>query len=253
MQKKIALSAIVLTRNSERTLNDTLRSVSFCDEVCVVDDCSTDNTVEIAKQNKANIFFRSLGGDFAAQRNFGLSIAKGDWVLFVDSDEIVSEALKFEIREAIKTIDVNGWYVKRQDVMWGTMLRYGETESVRLLRLAKRGSGEWKRPVHEVWEVPTPVATLRSPLLHTPHPDVAHFLYDIDTYSTINAQHFFATLGKAAGWQIVLYPVAKFFMNYVFRKGFLDGMPGLIYAVMMSFHSFLTRSKLWQLHYKRVS
>lgn len=242
---KPTLSVVILTQNNEATISATLRSIAFCDELLVVDDHSTDQTVDITKKLGANVMTRTLGGDFAGQRNFGLSNAKGNWILFVDSDETVPEELKNEITEAIKTIDVNGFFVKRRDVLWGRALGYGETESVRLLRLARKGKGTWVRPVHEVWNVPGPVATLETPLYHTPHPDVAHFLSDINSYSTINATYLFNKGIRISWWHIAVYPAAKFFQNYIVRVGFLDGMPGLIVALMMSFHSFLTRGKLW--------
>ncbi|HLD24461.1 MAG TPA: glycosyltransferase family 2 protein [Patescibacteria group bacterium] len=245
--KKPKLSAVVLTHNNEGTIEETLKSVSFCDEILVVDDHSTDTTLTRAKQAGAAVLTRSLDGDFAAQRNFGLTKASGDWVLFVDSDETVPKELQREIQEAIQKIDVNGFYLKRQDMMWGRALTYGETESVRLLRLARKEKGTWVRPVHEVWKVTGLVATLSTQLFHTPHPDVAHFLSDINSYSTINAKHLSDTGVRASWWHIMAYPTAKFFQNYLIRKGFLDGMPGLIVALMMSFHSFLTRAKLWQL------
>lgn len=247
------VSAIILAHNNEDTIKKTVVSLDFCDEILVIDDHSTDKTAEIAKKHGAKVITRTLNGDFAAQRNFGLSKAQGDWVLFVDSDEVVPEELQNEITEAVKTIDVNGFYMKRRDVLWGRELRYGETESVRLLRLARKGKGTWVRPVHEVWKVTAPVATLETPLYHAPHQDVAHFLSDINSYSTINAKHLYNTGIRVSWWHIVIYPTAKFFQNYLVRIGFLDGMPGLVVALMMSFHSFLTRAKLWQLRSTRQS
>lgn len=243
----MGISAVILTHNNKDSLLLTLESLKFCDEVIVVDDHSTDGTVELATEHKAIVYDHVLDGDFAAQRNFGLSQAHGPWVLFVDSDEIVPAELQREIREAIQKVDVNGFFLKREDVMWGMALGHGETERVRLLRLAKKGKGEWERPVHEVWNISGFVGTLIHPLLHTPHSDVAHFLHDINIYSTINAKYFFQAGVRGSWWQVVAYPTAKFIQNYILRKGFLDGMPGITVALMMSFHSFLTRAKLWQL------
>lgn len=246
----MGISAVVLTRNNADTLERTLQSVSFCDEILVVDDHSTDRSADIAKQHKAAVYTRALDGDFAAQRNFGLSKAKGEWVLFVDSDEVVSPALQEEIMEAIQNVDVNGFFLRRQDILWGRELKYGETEKVRLLRLARIGKGKWQRPVHEVWQVAGAVGTLTHALHHTPHPNVAHFLADINTYSTINAQYFFKSKTPASVFHIIAYPTAKFIQNYIVRRGFMDGVPGIVVALMMSFHSFLTRAKLWQLYQK---
>lgn len=246
----MGISVVVLTQNNAGTLEQTLQSVSFCDEILVIDDHSTDETVTIAKQHNAAVYTRALDGDFASQRNFGLSKAKHEWVLFVDSDETVSPALRKEIMEAIQNVDVNGFFLRRQDILWGRELQHGETEKVRLLRLARVGKGKWQRPVHEVWQVAGAVGTLTHPLHHTPHPNVAHFLADINTYSTINAQYFFTRKTPASVFHIVAYPAAKFIQNYIMRRGFMDGMPGIVVALMMSFHSFLTRAKLWQLYQK---
>ncbi len=249
----MALSTIILTHNSQDTLPRTLKSVAFSDEVIVIDDASTDNTQRIAKKAGVRIVLRALKGDFAAQRNAGLREASHEWVLFVDADETVSHTLAHEIREAIGRMDVQGFYLKRDDVVWGRVVRYGETAHVKLLRLARKGAGTWVRPVHEVWNVTGPVGTLNTPLQHTPHPDVAHFLADINDYSTINARHLFDT-GVRTSWLFIIgYPIAKFIHNYIMRLGFLDGMPGLLIALMMSFHSFLTRGKLWMHINRRAS
>lgn len=247
----MGISAVILTHNNEDTLKAALTSVAFCDEILIIDDHSTDKTLAIAAKSGAVVHTRALNGDFAAQRNFGLSLARGEWVLFIDSDEEVSKELAREIQEVEQKVDVSGFYLKRQDILWGKPLYHGETQKVRLLRLARKGKGVWKRPVHEVWNITGVVGTLEHPLIHTPHPNVAHFLDDINTYSTINAAHFFGEGTRVSGWQMVAYPVGKFFQNYILRQGYMDGMPGIIVSLMMSFHSFLTRAKLWQLQQRR--
>jgi len=243
------ITAVVLTHNNETTLKRTLTSIRWCDELLVIDDFSTDKTVAIAKQYKANVIPRHVGADFAAQRNFGLKKARGDWVFFVDSDEVVSGGLKNEILEAVDNPNVVGYYLSRVDYLYGRRLLHGETGSVRLLRLAKRDAGQWQQPVHEVWGVDGPKVVLREPIFHYPHPNVAQFLTDINWYSTVYATYLFSQKKKEPQWFIVIYPVAKFIINYVVKLGFLDGMPGMIVAMMMSFHSFLVRAKLrmlWQ-------
>lgn len=242
------ISAVVLTHNSAATLSTTLKSLTFADELLVIDDHSTDETLTIAKSHKAIVTTHTLGEDFATQRNLGLQLAQGDWVLFVDSDEIVSESLANEIIQVSHApSDIQGYMVKREDMMWGKVLRHGETENVRLLRFAKKEAGEWVRPVHEVWQVKGLIGNFVSPLLHTPHPSVSQFLDSVSRYSTINAQYLYKQKTKIPLWHVVAYPVAKFFVNYIWRLGFLDGTQGAIVALMMSFHSYLVRSKLWLL------
>lgn len=245
------ISAVILTRNSAATLEAAASSVDWCDEIVLIDDESIDDTAIIAKKHQARLFTHPLHGNFAAQRNFGLTQAKGDWVLFIDADEVVSPALVDEIKRAVKDNVRDGYYFKRLDTLWGHRLRHGETSQVRLIRLARKGAGKWVRPVHEVWQIHGYTAVLKHPLLHYPHPDVTQFLRDINEYSTANASYLYEQGVHAYWWHIVAYPVAKFFMNYLWRLGFLDGTPGMILALMMSFHSFLTRAKLWHLWQKR--
>ncbi len=259
LQLKLMISAVVLTHNNEATLPRTLDSLTWCDEIVVVDDVSTDKTLDIAKTYKAVVVKKELMGDFAAQRNAGLKAAKGDWVLFVDSDEVVTPNLQKEIQNVMADSDELkvkseklkvGYYIKRRDWMWGKPLLHGETASVKLLRLARKEAGKWARPVHEVWDVTGVTGELQEPLEHYPHPTVAEFLTEVNAYSTVNA-HFLYNAGvKASWWHIIAYPKAKFFVNYFCRLGFLDGAAGMVHALMMSFHSFLTRAKLWQLYDK---
>jgi glycosyltransferase involved in cell wall biosynthesis len=243
------ISAVVLSHNDAATIERALTSLKWADEILLIDDNSDDDTVAVAQKLGVRVYTHTLAGDFASQRNFGLSKTKGDWVLYVDSDEVVSKELADEIQAKLlnDTSGVEGYVVRRTDTLWGRELRHGETANVRLLRLAKKNAGKWTRPVHEVWEVKGSVRELTHPLLHYPHPDVAQFLADIDRYSTINANYFYSQRIRASAWQIVAYPAAKFLINYIWRLGFLDGVPGAIVAVMMSMHSFLTRAKLYML------
>ena len=133
------ISAVVLTHNNEDTICKTLESVSWCDERIVVDDYSTDKTKEIAKNAGAVIYHHALNDDFSSQRNYGLEKASGEWVLFVDSDEIVISNLRDEMLKLIqRDKNVVGYYIKRNDFLFGRELRYGETANVRVIRLAKK-------------------------------------------------------------------------------------------------------------------
>lgn len=241
------ISAVVLTKNEEKNLKDCFQSVKWCDEIIVVDDYSNDQTVKTAKKMGAKVFSRRLEGDFAAQRNFALQQAQGEWVLFVDADERVTNQLATEVKQAIEGEKVNGFFLKRQDFFGGKPLKYGETANVRLLRLGRKGVGKWQRRVHETWEIKGAVGDLKEPLLHYPHPTLTEFLEEINFYSSLNAQEFLKEGRRASLIHIIAYPLGKFLQNYILRFGFLDGTPGTIIALMMSFHSFLTRAKLYLL------
>ena len=213
---------------------------------------------------KYKVFQRKLSNDFAAQRNFGLSMAKGDWVLYIDSDEVVTPQLADEIKRVVEIpnppageagsksqIPMNGYFIKRKDFLFGKWLRYGETGNISLLRLAKKDTGKWMRPVHEVWDIKGQTDKLKTPILHFPHQNVAQFIDEINWYSTLNAKYLFDHGKKVYFWDLAGYPLAKFIRNYIFCLGFLDGTAGMVTALLMSFHSFLTRGKLWLLWHKK--
>ncbi len=269
------LSVVVFTKNEEKNIGECIKSLLWCDEIIVIDDYSQDRTVEKAKSQIANvkgtsqklkIFQRQLNNNFSAQRNFGLEKAKGNWVLFVDADERVGRELAEEILLMIRhsgdersgdarikqrrfwtsqNDEIVGFYMRREDFFLGRWLKHGETARVKLLRLAKKGAGKWEGKVHEEWKIAGKVGILNKPLLHYPHPTIGEFLKEVNTYSSIRAEALYRQQEKSGFFSILFYPKAKFCQNYFGRLGFLDGMPGLIMALVMSFHSFLVRAKLY--------
>lgn len=241
------LSVVILTKNEEKNISNCIKSVSWCDEIIVVDDNSTDKTCEIVDKTKSKLIIRPLNNNFSQIRNYGLSRAKGDWVMFIDADERVTPLLQKEIIEKIKQNKNNyaGFLLKRNDFLMGKMLKHGETKNIRLLRIAKKDSGEWLGAVHEEWEIKGKTGELKNPLVHYPHQSIVEFLQEINFYSDLRAKELFVQGEKVDWMSIVCYPLGKFIFNYFYKLGFLDGMQGLIFAIIMCFHSFLVRGKLW--------
>ena len=129
----------------------------------------------------------------------------------------------------------------------GKWLKYGETASVKFLRLAKKEAGKWKRPVHEIWQIKGRVGDLKNPIVHDRDMSISQFLERINKYSSLRAKELYQKKIKANAFLIIVYPIGKFMQNYFFRLGFLDGKPGFVMAIMMSIHSFLVRAKLYLL------
>ncbi|MEK7079437.1 MAG: glycosyltransferase family 2 protein [Patescibacteria group bacterium] len=254
------ISAIILTKNEEKNIERAIKSVAFCDEIIIVDDLSSDNTLENAQitndkyqiKSKFQILKHESKGDFAAQRNWAMEKAKNERVLFLDADEEVSEELKSEIIKIARN-DINAYYIKRRDFWWGRELKFGETAKTRnkgIIRLVKKGSGKWKGVVHEEFVTDLPVGQLRGFLNHNPHPTLKEFIHDINLYSSIRARELQKQGKKGNILPVLLYPPAKFFLTFFIYLGFLDGAAGFAYAFLMSFHSFLVRAKLFQ--YTRI-
>lgn len=246
------LTAIVLTKDEEKNIGRCLEALRFCDEIIVVDDGSQDSTVKLAKKHGANVYTRQLAGDFASQRNFGLSKASGEWVLFVDADEVVGPKLKAEILHRLKTAKgVSGYKLKRYDRLWGKELKHGEIGAVRLLRLAKKDAGLWARKVHEVWDIKGNIGELSTPLLHYPHQTLGEFIAETNFKSTMHAEANLSEGKRSSLLKVMFWPAGKFLNNYLLKLGFLDGTQGFIVAMVMSFHSFLAWGKLWLLQKKK--
>lgn len=140
--------------------------------------------------------------------------------------------------------------IPRKDFMWGKMLAHGETGNIKLLRLFNKKNGKMVGTVHETWQTQKAVKTIQNSILHFPHPTISEFLREINFYTDIRAQELFNAGKKAKFVSIILYPKAKFLNNFFIKRGFLDGIEGLVHALLMSFHSFLVRGKLWQLSQK---
>src|ERR1700740_3223907 len=128
------ISGIIITLNEEENVNKALESLNFCDEIIVVDGGSTDKTVDIVDKNpKVILFERHLESDYSAQRNFALSKALGDWIIFLDADEIIEQSLKDEIRDFVSYRGENygGGSFKRVDYLWDRPLKFGESGKIK--------------------------------------------------------------------------------------------------------------------------
>ena len=246
------VSAVVLTKNEEENIAECLEKLKWCDEILVIDDISTDKTVELAKKLGAKVIQHPLNLDFSAQRNFALDQVTQKWILYVDSDERISYLLRQEILKAIEDISFKAFRLRRIDYFFGKQLKYGDVKDTKVVRLVRRGTGKWVGKVHEVWVSDGRVGELKNPLKHYPHPTIASFLRHINLYSSIRAKELYQQGIKANVFSITFYPFAKFVYLYVLSLGFLDGTPGIIHALMMSFHSFLVRAKLYLL-WKNIS
>ncbi len=250
------LSIIILTKNEEKNIVDCLESVIWADEIIIIDDYSTDRTLEIINNfntQKIKIYQNHLDFDFAKQKNFGLSKATKKWILFVDADERLSK----ELREEINSIIINnegkyaGYMIRRIDYMWNKKFLHGEVGKVFLARLIKKGSGAWVGKVHERLIIDGKIGDLEGVLNHFPHSSINEFLSEINFYSTIRANELYSNKIKVKASDIIMYPLGKFLVNYFLKLGCLDKIEGLILALMMSLHSFLVRAKLWQLWQKK--
>lgn len=244
------LTTIILTHNSAEDLAALLPLVAPASaEVFVWDDNSTDQTASIARTQGVRYIRHAFGGSFAEHRNAALKKSTSDWTLFLDADERPTQELMQEIRDCMAAGTADAIQLPRQDVFLGKKLQYGETSHVQLLRVAKTklGQGKWERAVHEVWRVPTDrVVTTHHTLEHTSHSTISGFFRKLHAYAALEpaSRQPYGRL-RLLG-ELLIYPPAKFALNFVVRQGWRDGMPGLIIAWGMAYYSLITRVILYE-------
>jgi len=238
MSVKSGCTAIILHKDDPDHLREALKSVQWCEKRIVIDDHSTHSIESLATSSGAMVFAFPVGVDFAAARNFSASLVQTEWILWLDADETISPQLAQELRTVMQDPKVHGLRFRRLDSFQGRVLQYGETGAIRLIRAMRQGSGTWRGAVHEILEVEGIVKELHAPLLHTPHASVSTFLEKIVRYAEVVACE--RRIPAWRSWvELFLFPPAKFLVNFFWRQGWRDGLPGFTMAFMMSLHSLL--------------
>jgi glycosyltransferase involved in cell wall biosynthesis len=242
------LSVVVVTLNEEERLRSCLESVAWADELIVVDAESQDKTVQIAREFTDRVIVRPWPG-FAAQKNFGLAQAGGDWILSLDADEEVSPDLRDAIGRVL-TADgpYDGYRAPRRNIFWGRWVRHGGLWPDWQLRLFRRGRARFgERTVHESVTVTGSVGRLEGPLVHRSYRDASDFLARADRYSTLAAEEWVRAGARVQATDLVLRPLGRFLSMYLFKGGWLDGRPGFLLAVLYAYYVFIRSVKAWEL------
>lgn len=254
-KNKPKISLLLCTKNEESNLKkhfDWLDSCKSINEIIAIDDNSTDDTKKIingfaSPKRNVKIFERGLDQNFSAQRKFGISNAKNDWVLWLDADEKPSDKM-IRFLNHIDLCQYNSFSFKRNDVFLKKELKHGETANLRFVRLFNKNNGRFKGAVHEVWKTKKGTIVKDLVIYHYSHQTLKSFIQKINFYTDIRAKELFEQKIPVSLFDIIIYPTAKFFQNYFIKLGFLDSTPGIIMALCMSLHSFLVRAKLWHLY-----
>ncbi len=241
------LSVTVVAWNEEARLRDCLESVSWADEIVVVDAESTDKTVLLAREFTDKVWVRPWPG-FAAQKNFALEQATGDWTLSLDADERVTPELHERIRQILVSDGpADGYSIPRKNVFWGAWVRHGGLYPDYQLRLFRRGAGRFvDNTVHESVRVQGRVEALAEPLLHHSYRGLEDFVSRSNRYSTLAAADLVQRGRRAGLAEVIMRPLGRFLSMYVLRRGFLDGWRGFVLAVLYANYVFLRIAKAWE-------
>jgi glycosyltransferase involved in cell wall biosynthesis len=241
------LSATIIAQDEEAQLPACLASLSFCDEIVLVDGGSRDRTREIAQAAGARVLERPFD-DFARQHEFARSEARGEWILSIDADERASPELARRLAAPID-LAMAAYALPFKNHFRGVWLRHGGFWPDRHVRLYRRSacSYDLTRPVHEKLLVAGRTGRLDAPILHYTYGSLAHCLRKTDRYAERAAQALFAQGRRAGAWEVAAKPSWRFFRAYVLRLGFLDGAAGAAMAWTRAYEAFARYCRLWEL------
>jgi glycosyltransferase involved in cell wall biosynthesis len=244
------LSVTLIARNEEAQIGSCLESVRWADEVIVVDTGSADRTLEICHKYTPHIYSRPWEG-YAPAKNAALTLATGDWILSLDADERVSDALHAEIAMLLQrpmVLLADGYAVPRRNYLWGRWLRYGGLYPDYQIRLFKHGKGSFKaRRVHESVAINGRVERLQHPIEHHSYQGIGDVIQRLDRYTDLAALDLRDQGQLFRLPALLMRPAGRFLRNYVWKQGFRDGVPGLIMAVSYAYSVFAREAKLWEL------
>lgn len=249
---KLPLSLVVITRDEEDHIERCLRSVPFASEIIVLDSFSSDKTIEISKAQGAKVYQEKFLG-FGPQRNRAVALASHDWVLCLDADEALSEDAQKAIIALFKTGEPakSAYQFARLSYHMGRWIRHGGWFPDWQLRFFDRRRAGWDQAlIHEKVIADCEVGRIREPIQHWVFDSLFDQIQTNNKYSTLGAE----TLQKKGKrfhlFQLLTKPVFKFLETYVWKRGFLDGLPGFVIAVGAAYSIFLKYAKLWELERK---
>jgi len=243
------ITATVITLNEADNIAAALESLSWADEIIVVDSESTDRTVEIARSFTDRVFVRPWPG-YSAQKNLAAAQASNDWIFSLDADERVSEELAREIEHlnSRTELETAAFEMPRLTFYLGRWIKHSGWYPDYKLRLYNRGRARWRGEfVHEALEADGEVERFNGNILHYTVRDASEHHLRIDRYTTLAAQQAFALAKRSSLGLILFSPPAVFLRSYVFKLGFLDGIQGLAIARFAAHYEFLKKLKLWEI------
>lgn len=228
------LSVIIPTYNEIDYINDALKSVDFANEIIVIDSFSSDGTKEIALEHGCKVLERKFD-NFSNQKNHAISYATGDWILFIDADERVSQKLKNEILSEIEKNSHSGYKLRFPHFYMNRFL-YHKVDKV--LRLVKNKNVKFSGDVHEKLQVEGSIGSLNNFMIHYTYKGLFHLIQKKDSYAWFQANTSLKKGKKATIFHLLFKPLYRFFSSYILKRGFLDGVPGLALASINAYGVF---------------
>ena len=246
------ISAIVLAKDEEELIKDCLASVSWVDEIILIDGGCTQEMLRVAKEANAKIVKER--GDYSKKRNVGRDTASGEWLFYLDIDERVTPLLREEIKDVITSpVSLPAYAIPRKNILLGHEMHWGGWWPDYVLRLIRKDSlVRWEGELHEQPKIRGEVGKLRNPLTHFSHRTLAEMVEKTNTWSKIEAKLLFkSNHPQMTWWRFFSVGFREFWYRGIKKMGFLDGTVGVIEVIYQTFSRMITYSKLWEMQVKK--
>ncbi|MFC2156733.1 glycosyltransferase family 2 protein [Acidobacteriota bacterium] len=242
------ISAVLIVRNEEKKLDAALKSLQdVVDEIIVVDSCSTDDTVKIAKRYTNHVFEKTWT-NYAEQKNYANQKASHEWILSLDADERLSDELAAEIKTLKSSVAEPveaGFSMPRQVFYLGRWIRHSAWYPDRKVRLFRKDQAAWEGEyIHESLVIKGDVRRLNGVLHHFTYNNIRDHLDRINQFSDLAAQKLYAANKKSRGYHLILLPFLGFIKSFFLKAGILDGFAGLVISILHGYSVFIRYAKL---------
>lgn len=253
------LSVVISAFNEEKKIEDCLKSVSFADEIILIDNSSIDQTLKIAKNYTSKIFTRENNPMLNINKNFGFSKASEEWILSLDADERITVELAKEIKSIINNKssvinNVNGFWIPRKNIIFSKWIEHAGWYPDYQLRLFKKGRGKFEeKHVHEMIKLEGESERLKNPIIHHNYENIAQFLQKTLFYAENEADQLIEK-GYEFVWQdSIRFPTKEFISRFFAREGYKDGLHGLVLSLLMAFYHLVVFVNIWEkLKFKQI-
>ena len=251
MENTTKISALAITLNEAEVIEDFIKRLWFADEIIIIDSYSNDDTVALASRHDNVTVLKRKFDNFSEQKNYAISQAKNDWVVFFDPDEEVSQDMAQEILEALKTPKAIAYYVKRELYFMGKRIKYSGFQTDWVIRVFKKEHCQFNGDlVHETLDANGTTSKLKTRLPHHTYKNFDDYTSKLHHYSALQARMMYEKKKKPNLFHFLFRPCYRFWHQYLLRLGILDGKEGFILAYINAFSVFKRYVNLWLLYRK---
>ncbi len=254
--RKAKITTAIITKNEDKNIKDCIESVKdWANEIIVVDGYSEDKTRDIAEALGAKVIKHHFEGDFSKERNIAMENASGDWVLHLDADDRVTPEFKRSVDSVIdRDKDIDIYKFKRRNFFLQHFMQHGGWYHY-IPNLVRRDSVKFEGALHERPVYNGKIGTIEADINHYPFESISQFIIRHNRYSSIEAECMFKNEGTSKITEIKSNAIRKtfkiFWKMYIKKKGYKEGMHGLVFSILFALTNFLIWVKYWELCQKK--